>query len=315
MTFAASYDRFTKVLSAFVCLGFLAVILASHNIVISALAVVVILISFAYSPRGYVVSGRSILVRRLAGQVRIPLDDVRELRRATADDLRGCIRLRGSGGLFGYYGLFRSSQLGEFTEYVTNRSNSVVLITGSKTVLFSPDNVDAFMDAIRAMAPVTGSAPTPAAVDSKPRFRALGTTIGIALAVAALGLGLAANLYSPGPPSYTLTARALTIHDRFYPVTLKPDSVDVRQIRIVDIASDPEWQPTARTNGFANSHYQSGWFRVASGQKVRMYRAGSRRLVLLPPKDGGTAVLYQAADPETFAADVRAAWTGPNEGK
>src|SRR5271166_5844996 len=112
MTFSASYDSFTKFLSAFVCLGFLAVILASHNIIISALALVVILISFAYSPRGYVVSDRSILVRRLAGGVRIPLDDVRELRRSTEDDLRGCIRLRGSGGLFGYYGLFRSSKLG-----------------------------------------------------------------------------------------------------------------------------------------------------------------------------------------------------------
>jgi len=309
MTFSASYDRFTKILSAFVCLGFLAVLLVSHNIVISTLAVVVILISFAYSPRGYVIADRSILVRRLAGQVRIPLDDVRELRRSTADDLRGCIRLRGSGGLFGYYGLFRSSKLGEFTEYVTNRSNSVVLITGSKTVLFSPDDVDGFLLAIRAIAPVSGSATVPApAFDSKPRYRALGATIAIALVVAAMGLGLAANLYSPGPPSYTLTSGALTIHDRFFPVTLKPDSVDIRQIRIVDFASDPEWRPTVRTNGFANSHYQSGWFRVASGQKVRMYRAGGGRLVLLPPLGDGAPVLYQAEDPDAFASAVRAEW-------
>ena len=27
-------------------------------------------------------------------------------------------------------------------------------------------------------------------------------------------------LYSPGPPSYTLTPDALTFHDKFYPVTL-----------------------------------------------------------------------------------------------
>ncbi len=309
MTFSASYDRFTKFLSAFVCIGFLAVILGSHSIVISALALVVILISFAYSPRGYVVADRSILVRRLAGQVRIPLDDVRELRRSAAEDLRGCIRLRGSGGLFGYYGLFRSSKLGEFTEYVTNRNNSVVLITGSKTVLFSPDDVDGFLNAIRAMGPISGSAATPApAFDSKPRYRALGATITITLAVAAVGLGLAANLYSPGPPSYTLTARALTIHDRFYPVTLKPDSVDVRGIRIVDIAADPEWIPTVRTNGFANSHYQSGWFR-ANGQKIRMYRSGGRRLVLLPPRGDGAAVLYEAEDPDAFLAAVLAEWS------
>jgi hypothetical protein len=308
MTFSASYDRFTKILSAVVCLGILAVIIASHSIVMSTLALVVILISFAYSPRGYTVADRSILVRRIAGQVRVPLDEVRELRRATDDDLRGCIRLRGSGGLFGYYGLFRSSKLGEFTEYVTSRSNSVVLITGSKTVLFSPDDVDGFLNAIRAIAPVSASAPAPA-VDSKPRYRALGTTIAITLAVAAMGLGLAANLYSPGPASYTLNARALTIHDRLFPVTLTPDSVDVPHIRIVDFAAEPEWRPTARTNGFANSHYQSGWFRVANGQKVRMYRSGGGRLVLLPPLGDGAPVLYQAEDPDAFAAAVRAEWS------
>ena len=46
-----------------------------------------------------------------------------------------------------------------------------------------------------------------------------------------------------------------------------------------------------RTNGFANAHYASGWFRVASGKTVRMYRAGGTRLVLLPPKGDGAAVL------------------------
>jgi hypothetical protein len=312
MPFAASYDSFTKILSAIVCVGFLAIIIATHNPVISTLAIVVILIAFAYSPRGYVLSGRSILVRRLAGQASIALEDVREVRRTTADDLRGCIRLRGSGGLFGYYGLFRSSKLGEFTEYVTNRNNSVVVITGSKTVLVSPDDVEGFLAAIRVTAPVQASSPLP--VFSLPRRSpALPATIGIAVGIAALALAAAAISYSPGPPNYTLTPASLTIHDRFYPVTLPADAVDVSQIRVVDFAQDPSWIPNLRTNGFANSHYQSGWFRVANGEKVRLYRSGGQRLVLLPPKGGGAAVLYQAEDPDRFAAQVRAVWTGQTQ--
>jgi hypothetical protein len=106
----------------------------------------------------------------------------------------------------------------------------------------------------------------------------------------------------------TLTFAALTIHDRFYPVTLQSDAVEVSQIRLVDLATDPDWRPTRRTNGFANSHYQSGWFRVANGQKVRLYRAGGGGAVLFPPKTGGTAVLYQAANPEEFMNEVRASW-------
>ena len=42
----------------------------------------------------------------------VPLLDIREVRPATKDDFGGCIRLFGNGGLFGYYGLFRTSKLG-----------------------------------------------------------------------------------------------------------------------------------------------------------------------------------------------------------
>ena len=115
-------------------------------------------------------------------------------------------------------------------------------------------------------------------------------------------------LYSPGPPSYTLTADALTIHDRFYPVTLKAADVDVARVRLVDIAVDREWRPTMRTNGFANAHYRSGWFRVAGGQKVRLYRVDGTRLVLLPPKGDGAAVLLEAKDPAKLLDELRWAW-------
>lgn len=311
MAFSASYDRFTKIVSAVLCLVMVFAIFASHNIVVSTLALGVMLVSFAYSPRGYILSGRSIAVRRLAGPVRIPLEDVREVRRATADDLSGCIRLWGSGGLFGYYGLFSSSKLGKFTEYATSRENAVLVVSGSKNVIFSPDDVDGFMASIRAAAPVQASNPVPApAFDTPRRFGSFGRVAAIAVGLAAVGIAVAANLYSPGPPAYTLTPEALTIHDRFYPVTLRPDTVNVSQVRMVDLAADPDWKPTARTNGFANSHYQSGWFQVANGQKVRLYRAGGSRLVLLPPKGNGAAVLYQAPDSGELARAIRAAWMG-----
>jgi hypothetical protein len=159
MTFPASYDRATKIISALVCLFLLAVMAYTRSPVFSLIALLLILVSYACSPRGYIVTDRSILVQRLAGRPRIALDDVREFRRATPDDFRGAIRLWGSGGLFGYYGLFRSPNLGKSTWYVTNKNNRVLVITGSKIASFSPDDVDGFLDAIRVSAPVP-SAPT-----------------------------------------------------------------------------------------------------------------------------------------------------------
>jgi hypothetical protein len=93
---------------------------------------------------------------------------------------------------------------------------------------------------------------------------------------------------------------------------LNAANVDVEHIRVIDLNVDPEWRPTQRTNGVGNAHYASGWFRVASGKTVRMYRAGSRRLVLLPPKGDGAAVLLETREPERFLAEVREKWSGPS---
>jgi Bacterial PH domain len=100
----------------------------------------------------------------------------------------------------------------------------------------------------------------------------------------------------------------LTIHDRFYPVTLPASGIDVEHIRLIDVAVDTEWRPTARTNGFANARYRSGRFRVASGKIVRLYQADSKRLVLLPPKGDGAAVLLESKDPEKFLRELRQQW-------
>ncbi len=291
--FAASYDRTTRIVSAAACAVLLLV----------ALAVFVTFLAYAWSPRRYAVSEGAIVVRRLVGSVRIPLSGIREARRAIPDDLRGCIRLWGSGGMFGYYGLFRTSHLGNCTWYVTDRRNIVVVRTDAKTALFSPDDVEGFLTAIGAPAPA--AAPPPA----EPRGRfSPALLIGGAIAVLALPLALFAVFYSPGPPRCTLTPQALTIHDRFYPVTLAPSQVDITGVRLVNVATDPEWRPVARTNGFANAHYRSGWFRVASGRKVRLYRADGVRLVLLPPAGDVAPVLVEVAEPERFVQELRRVW-------
>jgi hypothetical protein len=79
----------------------------------------------------------------------------------------------------------------------------------------------------------------------------------------------------------------------------------------VDLGVDADWRPTMRTNGFANGHYRSGWFRVVNGETVRMYRADGTRLILLPPKGTGTSVLLEVDDPERFVREVRALWSRP----
>jgi hypothetical protein len=153
MKFSACYDRTTKIISIVVCLGLLAIVASVHNLVVAGLSLLVLLVSFAWSPRGYMLDGRSVLVQRLARNARIPLEHIQEARKATPDDFRGCIKLFGSGGLFGYYGLFSTSKLGRCTWYMTNRSAGIVVITAGKTALFSPDQPEEFLAALRTVSP------------------------------------------------------------------------------------------------------------------------------------------------------------------
>ena len=315
MNFAAPYDRITKFVSALSCLVLLAAGLATRNVFVGAISLALIFVAYAYSPRGYVISEGALLIQRLAGTVRMPLLDLREARPAMQADFRGCRRVWGSGGLFGYYGRFRTATLGLCTWYVTDRSRAVVARFREKTVLVSPGDVAGFLETIRPFAPslqqAAGTQRDMAAMQSGGGVRKLvGIAIAVAVAGVAVTLGFLANFYAPGPPSYSLTSDALAIHDRFYPVTLRADQVDVAQIRVVDLARDTEWRPVRRTNGFANAHYQSGWFRAANGKTMRIYSAGASELVLLPPKGNEPPVLLEVREPEGFVEELRQAWQG-----
>lgn len=73
----------------------------------------------------------------------------------------------------------------------------------------------------------------------------------------------------------------------------------------MDLTEEPEWRPTRRTNGFANTRYRSGWFLVENGKAVRLYQPNNSRLVLLPRIGAGAPVLYEAQEPEKFVHEVK----------
>lgn len=297
--FAASYDRTAIVITTVVVVIMLAAILISQSAIVAVLTTGILAASWAYSPRRYEVHGRDIIVHRVIGSVR--LGPVEMIRPATADDLRGTLRLWGSGGLFGYFGLYRTSTVGKCWWYVTNRGNTLIAATGGVTALVSPDDVSGFL----AMLPAS----EPAACGALPQPSDTTALAGFLIGGVALALVAAALLYAPGQPAYSLTNSTLHIRDRFYPVTIGARDVDVSRIRVIDIEHDRDWQPTARVNGFANSRYKSGWFRVRSGARVRMYRAQGERLVLFPPKGDYAPVLLEVEQPDKFVERVRKAWT------
>jgi hypothetical protein len=284
--------------------------LFTGSIVVGIVGVAIIGISYMLSPREYEISKGTLWIKRAFWSIGIPLHDIREVRAGTRNDLSGCIRVFGNGGLFGYYGIFRTSALGVCSWYVTNRAKAVILITRTKTMVLSPDDGSLFVEMVSSLSPVSASEGihhSERSAESR-RNAIRWNAIGIAIVLAMVLFGITVWFYSPGPPRCTINPGGLTIHDRLYPVTLRAADIDVPGIRVVDIGTDPHWRPVMRTNGFANMHYRAGWFKVAGGEKIRMYRTDSKQLVLLPPKNDTPPVLLEVPSPETFVKEVQNAW-------
>src|SRR5580693_139035 len=133
MSFRASYDTTTKVISAAIFILFLAIAAGTQSVISEGILAFLFLAAYAWSPTGYSIMDGEVVISRLIGNVHLPVAGIREVRIATRDDLRGSMRVFGSGGLFGYYGLFRNSKLGTSRWYVTDRSHSLALVGDSET--------------------------------------------------------------------------------------------------------------------------------------------------------------------------------------
>src|SRR5437660_1288249 len=102
--FSASYDLLTKIVSGVLLAVVAGVGLLSGSLLVGLGLLALLGLTFLWSPLGYEVEPGLLTVRRPIGPARIPLNELREARLAQSDDLSGCIRLFGSGGLFGYFG-------------------------------------------------------------------------------------------------------------------------------------------------------------------------------------------------------------------
>jgi len=126
------------------------------------------------------------------------------------------------------------------------------------------------------------------------------------LVIAAIGAVLL--LLHPDPPKHSLSAHTLEIHEIFYPATIQAEQVDLDQARVIEWRTDARYRLVERTNGTGLPHYRAGWFRTAGGEKVLVYIADAREVVLLPGRNGGPTVLYETADPKAFLEKLKTRW-------
>ncbi len=151
---AAPLDTATRVITVlFVAVIALVMLLAVYasitvgwsvaTIVVLLGGVVVIGSVWGFAPSRFEVGDGRLRVRRRAfGAKEFGLEG--PAKRVEPSSLVG-IRLLGSGGAFGWYGLFWRRDLGRYRAYVTDRSRIVEVGTDQGVVMLSPDNPDRFL--------------------------------------------------------------------------------------------------------------------------------------------------------------------------
>lgn len=109
-----------------------------------------ILITYLYMPQQYEIQEHHLVIHRKIGNLQIPIQDITNIEMIEKYTQLGfVIRLFGSGGLFGWLGIFYSGKYGKFKLYA-GAASPLVMITyqDNQKVGISPIEIDAFIEAL-----------------------------------------------------------------------------------------------------------------------------------------------------------------------
>ncbi len=126
---------------------------SSHGDIIGMVIVVLVFIYIAWNvPISLSVDNKQVTLKRFLGKdVTIPIADIKTIETIPDKYVKNSVRLFGSGGMFGYFGKFRSTQLGVFTLFATETTNLLMIITNQKTYVFSCTEREALIEEVEKM--------------------------------------------------------------------------------------------------------------------------------------------------------------------
>ena len=115
----------------------------------SAVILAIVVVAAAFAIRGYSVMDGKVLVHHLGWANKF---DLAKLSKAEVSPgaTMGSVRTMGIGGLLGFVGHFHNEILGSYKAYATNEFNTVVLVFGNETIVVTPDDPEAFVEAVKA---------------------------------------------------------------------------------------------------------------------------------------------------------------------
>jgi hypothetical protein len=151
-----AFDLTTKIIStAVIAIPFVMIIvqyfMVNNNNVILTLTsfflFITYLVAWLLHPTSYEITNENLLIHRPLHAIKINLASIKNIERTEPGY---SMRIFGSGGLFGYFGLFSSNKLGRHHRYTGNNKNLVLLTTSKKKYLLSIHDELFFEELIKA---------------------------------------------------------------------------------------------------------------------------------------------------------------------
>jgi hypothetical protein len=118
--------------------------------------IVLLLLVFSawlFHPQYYLLTRDTILIKLPVKTIEIPIAGISYVESISREEMGFAVRLFACGGLFGYFGLYRSMNLGKFDMWCANKDHMVVIKDKKdKVVVISPSDHQRFVELIHEYA-------------------------------------------------------------------------------------------------------------------------------------------------------------------
>jgi hypothetical protein len=167
MEFSASLDTSAKVITIGVCVLFTGICIWNASAIKKAkgdrinvmvrVAIFLVLafsvsMGFVFSTKSYETRGKNLIIKNRFNEINYRWSKMMEVREVSESEMVGLSRSFGVGGLFGYYGHYHNSTIGDMTFYATQQKNWVLMhIIDGEAIIVTPDDPKKFVDEIHSI--------------------------------------------------------------------------------------------------------------------------------------------------------------------
>lgn len=116
--------------------------------------------------------------------------------------------------------------------------------------------------------------------------------------------------YASSNAQFEISSQGLRISGSMYGRLVPRKALLVQDSRIVNMAAEPAFQPTVRTNGTSVPGFDEGWFRLTDGHKALLLVTNRHQVVYIPTTEG-FVILLSPTRPDFFLSTLQHGVTAP----